>query len=129
MGEQLIEIMLDAPQKIVYKNGEQITVGTQQVLEILNNTLDKSYFSPAFAVTRPQDLEKMFKKGFWIEFCFNQTKTFADMPFEKLIINIKPDLWGINVMRFNEGNYSGRCFYLNLANTTNQLYKFLNSLG
>lgn len=128
MDEQLTEILENAHEIKVYKNTELTPITQEQVLPQLTEMLDKAYFAPAFAVVRPQDFEKMFKKGLWVEFCFNRTRTFAEMPFEKLIINIKPDLLGFNVMRYNNGVYDGRCFYLNLTNYTTAFYKHLNEL-
>lgn len=125
MQEKLVEIMMGADSFGYYKNVKSFVANKEDLLPKLQHLFDKAYFAPALAVITPKDFEKLIKNGYWVEFVFNKATYFADMPFDKLIIEIKPKMLGFNVMRNYNGNYDGRCFYLNLHNYTTELYEFL----
>ncbi|MBR2467861.1 MAG: hypothetical protein IKB42_02340 [Clostridia bacterium] len=125
MQEKLGDILLNANGLNFYKSGVSTPADIDAVMPHLTELFDRAYFAPALAVVTPKDFEKLIKKGYWVEFCYSRTRTFADMPFDKLIIEIKPKMLGFNILRNYEGQYNGRCFYLNLQNNTTNLYNYL----
>ena len=123
--EPLTKSFSEAKKYIVYYNGQQFEIEKETVLPWLNKMCDKSYFSPAYGVSINEYTLNEMKKGLWFEMVFNEKRTFAEMPFEKLLINIKPDFYGFNLIRYSNGLYDGRCFYLNLNNNSKEFYKNL----
>ena len=87
---------------------------------------EKSYFSPAFGVSINQYTLNELKKGLWLEMEYSEPKEFAEMPYEKLLINFQPDFYGFNIIRYNiNGGYDGRCYYLNLNGNSTNFYNTL----
>ncbi len=121
----LISYLFSCQEIVVYKNGEEINLDKNLVFPELEKLTDKSYFSPAFGVSIHEHTLEAMKKGIWIEFKYNQENTYAEMPFEKLLIELKPDYYGFNLIRFNNGKYDGRCYYLNLNVSSTKFYKFI----
>ena len=126
MPEQtLINHLFSCQEIVVYNNGTEIKLDKALIEPELKKLTDKSYFSPAFGVSLHDQTIEALKKGVWIEFRFNTERTYADMPFEKLLIELKPDYYGFNLIRFNNQKYEGRCFYLNLNVSSTKFYKFI----
>ena len=97
-----------------------------QTLNKLSSAIYNSYEMPAFAVSLHNDTIKAMESGIWIKFNFDKQQKYNDMPFDALLINVQKDNSGLNIIRFCDGEYTGRCFYLNLQNTNlNDLYDFL----
>ena len=56
-------------------------------------------------------------------------QNYADMEFDRLLIEIKPNMYGFNIIRGIGDLYEGRCYYLNLSDDSTKLYKFLKSMS
>lgn len=125
----LIEQLFACDEIVVYKNGEEIKLDKALVEPELKKLTDKSYFSPAFGVSLHDQTTNAMQKGYWIEFRYNTQRVYADMPFSKLLIELKPDYYGFNLIRFNSGKYDGRCYYLNLNVSSTEFYKFITSVA
>ena len=69
------------------------------------------------------------KNGYWVKFIFNKTMVRSDMPFDELLLHVTKDAYGINIVRGNDGVYQGRCYYLDLENSLNDLYDFIDGLS
>ena len=85
----------------------------------LNSIGENSHEMPAFGVSLDNETRQALKNGVWIELNFDKEISHNEMPFEKLLINVIKDYTGINLIRYSDGEYSGRCFHLNLINDKN----------
>jgi len=112
----------------IYRNGKVERLASDneyfidtisQVKQLFNNTREM----PAFGVALHSDVVESLKSGVWLEFVYEQPNEFNEMIFEKLLFNVNKEDLGFNVMRFNHGEYGGRCFYFDIIN--NDMY-FLN---
>lgn len=98
-----------------------------QLNVVLNQMLQDSHTMPAFGVSIHTETLKAIKHGVWLKLQYNGTQSLDDMPFDELLIEINPEFSGFNIIRGNRGIYEGRCFYIDLDNTTMQsLYDFVN---
>lgn len=124
--EMLTDVFFKAKKYVAYYNGEKYDVPTEVIFDELKKMCEKSYFSPAFGVSINAYTLNELNKGLWLEMEYNETLEFAEMPFEKLLININADYYGFNIIRYNaEVGYDGRCYYLNLHGSSTNFYKTL----
>lgn len=112
---------MQAEEVAVYREGERQTyaVGEEKFGKIIaawNRMTENALTMPAFGVSLNDLTVDAMKSGVWAEFCFGKQLTVNEMPFERLLIEVKPQNAGFNIVRYTttEG-YSGRCFYLDLA--------------
>lgn len=96
-----------------------------QILNEFEKTTQNSYQMPALGVSIHNLTIQQQKQGTWLEFMFETTIFNCEMPFDAILIKIEPDSYGLNLIRKFQGKYEGRCFYLNLENSTTNLYDFL----
>lgn len=80
--------------------------------------LENHYEMPAFSVSLHNETINALNDGVWIELGFPRTFTHKQLAFEKLLIKVDKESCGFNLIRFNENKYDGRCFYINLINST-----------
>lgn len=116
----------------VYRHGEcqSYTCGGQNFEEIVaewNAMTISALPMPAYGVSINSETEQTLASGVWVEFCYSSPMVYVDMPFERLLIEVKPEFMGFSVIRYNtHGGYSGRCFYIDLnGNTMRAFYNFL----
>lgn len=117
-----LEKLTDYAQSVnVYNEGEHsvYTVGEDKFNEICaswNAMLDGAHIMPAFGVSLHAQTVKELKRGVWAEFVFGQEYWSNGMPYEKLLVSVKPDWCGFNIIRYTaERGYDGRCFYYDLV--------------
>lgn len=107
-------------------------VGDEDYMKILNTfneMIDGSHQMPALGVSIHELAIEGRKHGTWLEFNFDKTYCFNDLPFDALLIEIEPNFGGFNLIRRVDGRYDGRCLYLNLNNKNMQvLYDLLHSI-
>lgn len=128
--QTLTNFFFKADTYTIYYNGVGQTVEASLIADVLKKLCEKSYFSPAYGVSINELTIGELKKGLWFEMKFNTPLSFAEMPFEKLLINIKPDFYGFNIIRYNsDGGYDGRCYYLNLHNRSTEFYNHLLNIA
>lgn len=94
------------------------------ILNELINTCQDSHEMPAFGVSLHNDTIEAIKSGLWIELNFNQLKH-REMPFDSLLIQVVEDYTGMNIIRKWNGEYSGRCYYIDINNNMSSLYNCL----
>ncbi len=98
--------------------------------EILNNQLSNmlqdSRVMPAFGVSIHQYTLDDMKNGVWLKLSYNGEQWVDEMPFDELLIKVDKAYSGFNIIRGNKGIYEGRCYYINLVDTTmKDLYNFI----
>ena len=81
---------------------------------------DAALLMPAFGVSMDALTRKEREQGTWVEFCFADELECGGMPFDRLLIGVLPEYRGFNLIRRSGGEYTGRCFYLDLREGTMQ---------
>lgn len=105
----------------VYNDGKQemYRVGKDKFNEICaewNCMLSEAHQMPAFGVSLHAETVKVLKEGVWVEFSFPQPLSSNGMPYEKLLINVKPEWRAFNIIRYTASyGYDGRCFHYDLG--------------
>ena len=115
----------------VYKDNQvlEMTSEDQQKFdELFCNAIEGARQMPAFGVSIDELTKEEIKSGLWVKFVFEKTMVKSDMPFDELLIKISKDCYGFNIIRGNNGKYDGRCFYLDLDKSMNEVYDFLDNL-
>ena len=120
-----IEVTIDGETNSYEKESEKFLTIAKLSLEMLKN----SHEMPAFSVSLDNETRQAKEKGVWLEFIFKGINTHNDMPFERLLIEVQPDWTGFNIIRYYDGKYDGRCFYIDLVDTDmSKLYDTLINL-
>ena len=114
-----------------YKDGQELVLSAEEqekFEDLFCQAIENSLEKPAYSVSLHDQTVEAMKEGFWVKFIFNQTMVKHEMPFDELLIHIEQDCHGLNVIRGNNGKYEGRCFYLDLERTLDDVYNFLNQI-
>ncbi len=117
---QLHNVFSEAEEIALYKDGVRgaYECGSEKFEEIIaewNAMFKDSVIMPAFGVSINDWTVKEMKSGAWIEFAFASQLTINGMPFAKLLIAVKPEYKGFNIVRYTaEHGYAGRCYYVDL---------------
>lgn len=129
--------------KIDFKSASQIVVTVQnnettlvkgddkfeRVLDAFLTITHNAHDMPAFGVSIDSETRNAKQNGIWIEFVFDKTMMHNNMPFDALLIEVKPDYSGFNIVRKHNNKYDGRCFYFNLENNMSKLYETIKTLS
>lgn len=118
----------------IMKNDEKYCYikGDDKFEEIMSSLLavtKDSHDMPAYGVSLDSDTKKAIQSGTWVELQFDTTKIFNEMPFDSLLIEVKEDYQGINIIRKNNKTYDGRCFYLNLKSNMKKLSDSIKNIS
>lgn len=108
---------------IVYKDGVEYNI--PNVDSVFKELLEYSYFTSSLAIADNNTMIEQKKKGIWIELEYSPERTYKDNRFEKLLISIKPKYDYINLYRYYDREYQGRCFGLSLGIKTTDLYNHI----
>ncbi|MBE5739028.1 MAG: hypothetical protein E7354_04815 [Clostridiales bacterium] len=108
---------------VVYKDGKEYEV--DGVKELFLELLDSSYFTSSLAIAEHNVIEEQKQKGIWLEIEYAEEKKYRDSRFEKLLIPLKPKYDYINLYRYYDREYQGRCFGLTLGIKTTALYNHI----
>ena len=106
-----ILIWMDGKSKDIARGDAEFSV----VFAAWKEMVTASYRMPAFGVSLDSVTRKAMEQGLWAEFVFSKEGEADGMPFEKLLFEVRGDWRGFNLNRYWKGKYSGRCFYLQLA--------------
>ena len=112
--------------QVIINNEYKAVDDINELNSVLNNMLENSHTMPAFGVSIHSETLKALQSGVWLKLQYNGTQTIDEMSFDELLIEVNPDFNGFNIIRGNRGIYEGRCFYIDLIDTTMQpLYDVL----
>ncbi|MBQ3494819.1 MAG: hypothetical protein IJA69_05320 [Clostridia bacterium] len=106
---------------VIYHNGQQYKLSKQeskQVVEDFSKLIEDGYEMPAFGVALNNEVEQQKNVKTFVEFCFDDIYEHNDMPFCKLLVEVESEFCGFNIIRYNDAQYGGRCFYINLKDKT-----------
>ena len=70
---------------------------------------------PAFGVSIVELTRREMKQGLWTEFRYEKETSCAGMAFDRLLVCVKEEFRGFNVVRHVQEKYQGRCFYVDLS--------------
>ena len=115
------QILKSATSIIIINNNQ--TYQVDNCAEKLIDLLDQSYTTPSYVTANHPDITRAKEKGLWIEISFESRMSFKDLPFDRLLINLKPKYTFLNIFRCVDDKYTGKCFNFNLATNTTNLYK------
>ena len=101
----------------------------EALLSALKTITDNSHDMPAYGVAQDKDVIEAKKNGTWIELVFDKTEIFNEMPFDALLIEVKSEDSGFNLIRKHNGKYDGRCFYLSLSGNMKPLFDKINEVS
>ena len=131
--EQINDYFQHSENIIIYNNGESFSFGSDTanfdlIIDTINKMCHNSHEMPAFGVALNNETSEAIKSGHWIEFIFNQEYYHKDMPFSRLILNVNSEYSGFNIIRYHNGEYSGRCYYLDLTQDMSSLNDTLENI-
>ena len=70
---------------------------------------------PAFGVSIDELTRREMTQGLWTEFRYEKETSWAGMAFDRLLVCVKEEFRGFNVVRHVQEKYQGRCFYVDLS--------------
>lgn len=133
--EELSAAIEKAEKIVVYAEGEARAYLAQDaafaaLMKAWKETVSAAVRMPAFGVSIDALTRKGRESGLWMEFCFGEEHLCGAMPFESLLLEVKRDWHGFNIVRGQGGRYEGRCFYVDLCQATMQpLYDALQKIA
>lgn len=117
------EILLGYKKVVIYKDGNKYELNG--IDDYLNQLFEYAYFTSSVAVADNTTMENQKKKGLWVELNYSETKAYNESKFQKLLFPLKPKYDYINLYRYFNQEYQGRCFGLSLGVKTTDLYNFV----
>lgn len=131
----LCEIVGYANEVIVYYDNDSYVYSKDSIEfdTIINSFNDMCLLSkemPAFGVSLHNETINAITSGLWVEFVFDKAYSYNEMSFDSLLINVDKNFNGFNIIRKHEGQYSGRCFYIDLFdNDMSSFYDTVTSIN
>ena len=127
------EYLPEVEQIVIYSNSTEFCYAKgeeefESVMSVLYASIKESREMPAFGVSLDNETRIALKTGVWLELVFGAQKEKGGMVFERLLFQIVPNCYGVNLIRYNNGKYDGRCFYLDIPFSLDGLYKEVLSL-
>ena len=107
MTEVTIQEIFDQVESItVYDNGSSVQLLPAQmsyklVINGFKNLLANARRMPAFGVSLDNDTRQAMTEGIWVEFDFGKTIYYAEMSFERLLMQAVASHSGFNLIRYN----------------------------
>ena len=132
--EEFMEILDGAEEIALYRYGKEydFVAGDGEYGVILGgfkNMIAGARNMPAFGVSLDGETREAMKRGVWVEFRYDTARSYNEMPFEKLLVEVNGGRSGFNIVRYNsDGGYAGRCYYLDLSGTTTEFYGLLKTI-
>ncbi len=109
-----IEIYIDGQKKVLVSPNDDF----KKILTNIQNSFEESFIAPAFSVSLHKDTVDAMASGNWIKLKFDSEQSVNDLPFNALLFKLD-NCYGINLIREYNGEYNGRCIYINFFNKTN----------
>lgn len=122
---RLYDFFTNSNRITLYKNGKNQTYEKSSpeytaILDSFLETIRDSNEMPAFGVSLHDLTVKSMEQGTWIKFEFPEQMEHSEMPFDALLVNVVANWQGFNIIRELDGEYTGRCYYLDLNQGTMQ---------
>ena len=131
VDNQLKDIISQTSKINIYIDGEMNSYDNSNNVyyDIIKEYTDMSSLGremPALGVAIHSETINAIGSGVWLEFIFDCEMIYNEMPFDRLLIEVNRDYKGYNIIRHYNGEYSGRCFYVDLLDEDmSKLYEYL----
>ena len=117
--EEVFEIIPQAKSVAVYLDGakSEFPAGSTEFAAIVSGwtkMTEGAHQMPAFGVSIDKLTREEMKSGKWVEFCFSSVRHSNGLPFDALLLTVRTEYRGVNLVRNWEGLYQGRCIYVDL---------------
>lgn len=122
---ELLEVMSQAESIDLIINGDRRSLQVKEAIKTVDEMMEGYHEMPAFGVSLDAETRHAMQDGAWMELKYRHKMTHNGMPFETLLIEVKPEYGGFNVIRQLDGKYEGRCFYVSLNGDMSELYNYL----
>ena len=118
-----IEVISDG----VVKSFSRADARAKSILSAIASMNEGGWEMPGYGVSIDRLTREEMKKGMWLRLVYDERQTRNEMPFDSLLIRVKGEYCGYDLIRESDGKYQGRVFYFNLqeGKTMRDLYKFL----
>jgi hypothetical protein len=103
------EILKGGEKELIFQSNPKF----QSILNNLENLFLNSMLMPAFGVCSHKETEMAIRKDVWLKINYNENIKKNTLPFTALIFQLDETV-GFNLIREFNGEYGGRCLYLNL---------------
>lgn len=118
--KELTDAVQTAGRIIVIADGrehcfEKDDVAFQAIIKAWDEMTATAIRMPAFGVSIDELTRREMKQGLWTEFRYEKETSCAGMAFDRLLVCVKEEFRGFNVVRHVQGKYQGRCFYVDLS--------------
>ena len=125
MYEQSINEVIGACDKIevisdgVVKSFSRADARAKSILSAIASMNEGGWEMPGYGVSIDRLTREEMKKGMWLRLVYDERQTRNEMPFDSLLIRVKGEYCGYDLIRESDGKYQGRVFYFNLKECKN----------
>ena len=118
--KELTDAVQTAGRIIVIADGrehcfEKDDVAFQAIIKAWDEMTATAIRMPAFGVSIDELTRREMQQGLWTEFRYEKETSCAGMAFDRLLVCVKEEFRGFNVVRHVQEKYQGRCFYVDLS--------------
>lgn len=136
MYEQSINEVIGACDKIevisdgVVKSFSRADARAKSILSAIASMNEGGWEMPGYGVSIDRLTREEMKKGMWLRLVYDERQTRNEMPFDSLLIRVKGEYCGYDLIRESDGKYQGRVFYFNLKEGKNmqELFSLMQEL-
>ena len=120
MYEQSINEVIGACDKIevisdgVVKSFSRADARAKSILSAIASMNEGGWEMPGYGVSIDRLTREEMKNGMWLRLVYDERQTRNEMPFDSLLIRVKGEYCGYDLIREADGKYQGRVFYFNL---------------
>lgn len=127
MKKKFLDVMLSADSIVIYSDGKEFNIKEYSFKKEFLALSEGAYYMPGMAVAEDKVIKRERLSGIWLDFRFKNKVEFAELSFDTLTLRVRPNLDGFNVIRGNEGDFSGKTYYLQLATYSDDFYEYISS--
>ena len=136
MYEQSINEVIGACDKIevisdgVVKSFSCADAQAKSILSAIASMNEGGWEMPGYGVSIDRLTREEMKKGMWLRLVYDKKQTRNEMPFDSLLIRVKGEYCGYDLIREADSKYQGRVFYFNLKEGKNmqELFSLMQEL-
>lgn len=136
MYEQSINEVIGACDKIevisdgVVKSFSRADAQAKSILSAIASMNEGGWEMPGYGVSIDRLTREEMKKGMWLRLVYDKRQTRNEMPFDSLLIRVKGEYCGYDLIREADSKYQGRVFYFNLKEGKNmqELFSLMQEL-
>lgn len=121
--QEVFAVIPRAKELILYSDGGSIAFQAgsseyKQIMDAWSRMTEHARQMPAFGVSIDELTRKEMGTGIWLEFIFPEELQSNDLSFDSLLIEVRGEYSGFNMIRNRQGLYQGRCIYVDLNGKT-----------